>query len=166
MKLHRPRPILMPDQHLRSVSYKKNLHPVRKFRHFCTWSLLIILYWSYITYTLPMYWKLDSNWIGHQRVPAISWKWCSISQEYKFFLNKRLPALGSEPGIFCFCLFSHSIPLPLSHSGSQKNICFFSHLPTYPTGVRLDASVQSHVPGQHVRPGKRGQLSRTFQCKI
>jgi hypothetical protein len=34
------------------------------------------------------------------------------------FLFFRLPGLGCEPGIFCFCLFSHSITLPLSHSGS------------------------------------------------
>jgi hypothetical protein len=33
------------------------------------------------------------------------------------FLKKVARArLGSEPGIFCFCLFSHSTTLPLSHS--------------------------------------------------
>jgi hypothetical protein len=34
---------------------------------------------------------------------------------------KRLPGLGSAPGIFWFHLFSHSITLPLRHSGSPTN---------------------------------------------
>jgi hypothetical protein len=35
-----------------------------------------------------------------------------------YFFQKRLPGLGSEPGIFQSHLFSDSITLPLSHSGS------------------------------------------------
>jgi hypothetical protein len=41
-----------------------------------------------------------------------------VEDPSKVFFKKRLPGLGSEPGIFCFRLFSLSITLPLSHSGS------------------------------------------------
>jgi hypothetical protein len=36
----------------------------------------------------------------------------------------RLPGMGSKPGIFWFRLFSHSITLLLSHSGSPRPKCF------------------------------------------
>jgi hypothetical protein len=43
--------------------------------------------------------------------------------------------LGSEPGIFWFCLFSHSIALPLSHSGSPiHNILILCTTRIYSTG--------------------------------
>jgi hypothetical protein len=38
--------------------------------------------------------------------------------DHNIFL--RLPLLGSEPGIFYYFLFSHSITVPLNHSGSLK----------------------------------------------
>jgi hypothetical protein len=42
------------------------------------------------------------------------------SEVSKVFLKVARAGLGSKPGIFLFHLFSHSITLPLSHSGSPK----------------------------------------------
>jgi hypothetical protein len=39
-----------------------------------------------------------------------------------------LPWLGSEPGIFWFRLFSHSIFLPLSHSGSSNILASYCRI--------------------------------------
>jgi hypothetical protein len=47
-----------------------------------------------------------------------------------------LPALGSEPGIFWFHLFSHSITLPLSHSGLPFFVAIFPiHRPHKPLAL-------------------------------
>jgi hypothetical protein len=49
------------------------------------------------------------------------------------FFKKRLPGLGSEPGIFCFHSFSHSTTLRLSHSDSPNNffLYFFAKKTTW-----------------------------------
>jgi hypothetical protein len=82
----------------------------------------------------------------------VSSKWPARENKQDYLLFKRLPGLGSEPGIFWFHLFSHSITLPLSHSGSPR-------LPTFSRGPFYKRKQCAHLLFNHVL----GSEPATFQ---
>jgi hypothetical protein len=88
------------------------------------------------------------------------------------FEEKRLPMLRSEPGIFYFRLFSHSITLPPSHSGSPspfflpfrgenifRKISVFRQgaSPARLTGLRHDAGAEEEVEPDVLVAGNVGR---------
>jgi hypothetical protein len=112
------------------------------------------------------------NWLGWQK-----WSKVPTFQAWSLMPNNKLncferescltpeksedvarAGLGSKPGIFRFCLFSHSITLPLSHSGSPKSgaVAPRKKIPVISVSKVVDEKIIIWKGGPRMRRGTRG----------